>query len=129
MLISKPYINYNENLIRSIIHIRGPWVFCSIRSIFFTLVAGINLSILMNLITEVSLPEYPFKLDHNAPTLMMGSCFTENIGRLLERSLFPVSVNPFGVTYNPLSVKKGLEALTHKESYQAEELKQHNDLL
>ena len=82
----------------------------------------------MKLITEVALPEYPFKLDHQMPVLLMGSCFTENIGRQLERFLFPVCINPFGVTYNPLSVKKNLEALIHKEAYTPEELNLHSDL-
>ena len=82
----------------------------------------------MKLLTEVSLPEYPFTLNHRAPVLMMGSCFTENIGRLMERYLFPVHINPLGVTYNPLSVKKGLEALLHKETYEARELEHYNDL-
>jgi hypothetical protein len=82
----------------------------------------------MKLITEVALPEFPFKLDHHSPILLMGSCFTENIGRQLERYLFPVSVNPFGVTYNPLSVKRGLEALMRKEEYTAEDLRLYNDL-
>jgi GSCFA family len=82
----------------------------------------------MKLLTEVSLPKYPFRLDHRSPVLMMGSCFTDNIGRLLERYLFPVSINPFGVTYNPLSVKKGLEALMNKEAYGIEDLDQFNNL-
>jgi hypothetical protein len=82
----------------------------------------------MKLLTEVSLPEYPFVLNHSSPVLMMGSCFTENIGRLMERYLFPVCINPFGVSYNPLSVKKGLEALMHKEAYGAKDLDQFNEL-
>jgi len=82
----------------------------------------------MKLITEVALPSYPFRLDHKSPTLMMGSCFTENIGRQLERYRFPVCINPFGVTYNPFSVKKGLEALIHKEAYVPEDLNLHKDL-
>ena len=82
----------------------------------------------MKLLTEVSLPEYPFALNHRSPVLMMGSCFTENIGRLMERYLFPVCINPFGVTYNPLSVKRGLEALMHKEAYGAEDLDQFDEL-
>jgi len=82
----------------------------------------------MRLITEVALPEYPFRLDHQKPILLMGSCFTENIGRQLERYRFPVCINPFGVTYNPLSVKKNLEALMHKEGYAEEDLNFHNDL-
>lgn len=82
----------------------------------------------MKLRTEVALPEYPFRLDHQTPVLLTGSCFTENMGRQLQRYLFPVCINPFGVTYNPLSVKKGLEALLHKEAYSAEDLIKHNDL-
>jgi len=82
----------------------------------------------MKLITEVELPGYPFRLDHRSPVLMMGSCFTENIGRQLERCLFPVCINPFGVIYNPLSVKKGLESLVRKEAYMPEELNLHNGL-
>jgi len=82
----------------------------------------------MKLITEVALPEYPFRLDHQAPVLMVGSCFTENIGKILERYRFPVCINPFGVTYNPLSVKKNLEALMHKETYGMEDLRQHDGL-
>lgn len=82
----------------------------------------------MKLLTEVSLPDYPFSLNYQSRVLMMGSCFTENIGRLMERYLFPVKINPFGVTYNPLSVKRGLEALMNKDSYGEEDLHKHEDL-
>jgi hypothetical protein len=82
----------------------------------------------MKLLTEVSIPEYPFRLDHHSPVLMMGSCFTENIGRLLERSRFPLSINPFGVTYNPVSVHRQLEALMDKKQYRDEDLDQHGGL-
>ncbi len=82
----------------------------------------------MQLITEVELPEYPFRIDHHTPSLFMGSCFTENIGRLMERWMFPLTVNPFGVTYNPASISRQLEALMQKEAYVAEELNHHNEL-
>jgi len=82
----------------------------------------------MKLLTEVSIPAYPFRIDHSTPLLMMGSCFTDQIGNLLKRNLFPVLVNPFGVTYNPLSVKKGLEALLHRDAYTRGDLEQFNDL-
>jgi hypothetical protein len=81
----------------------------------------------MKLFTEVEIPGYSFRLNHEDPILMMGSCFTENIGKKLERYLFPVTVNPFGVTYNPLSVRKGLHGLVHKQEYLKEELHQYND--
>lgn len=82
----------------------------------------------MKLLTEVQLPDYPFQIDHRTPVLMMGSCFTDNVGQLLEKYLFPVSINPFGVTYNPLSVLKGLEALVEKKEYVAEDLDHYKDL-
>ncbi|MEA3478163.1 MAG: GSCFA domain-containing protein [Bacteroidota bacterium] len=82
----------------------------------------------MKLITEVALPDYPFSLDHQMPVLLIGSCFTENMGQQLERYRFPVCINPFGVTYNPLSVQKNLEALMQKEAYSEQDLNLHNDL-
>lgn len=82
----------------------------------------------MKLITEVALPEYPFRLDHQTPALLMGSCFTENIGRQLERYRFPVSINPFGVSYNPFSIRKGLEVLISGKIYGSDDLIFHNDL-
>ena len=82
----------------------------------------------MKLITEVSLPEYPFSITHQQSLVMMGSCFTENVGQLLKQYLFPIHMNPFGITYNPLSLKKGLEALVTREAYKPEDLDQHQDL-
>ena len=82
----------------------------------------------MNLFTEVGLPKYPFRINHHLSTLFMGSCFTENIGSLLKRSMFPVNINPFGVTYNPASIGRQIEALLQKETYVDEELDQHNGL-
>lgn len=82
----------------------------------------------MKLFTTVDIPVYSFRLNHMDPILMMGSCFTENIGKNLERYLFPVTINPFGVTYNPLSVRKGLHGLVYKQQYLKKDLDQHNDL-
>jgi hypothetical protein len=83
---------------------------------------------IMKFRTEVELPSYSFRLDHLTPSLFMGSCFTENVGRRLERWLFPVCINPFGTIYNPLSVLRGLEALTGKEVYTAGDLDRHEGL-
>ena len=82
----------------------------------------------MKLVTKVSLPEYPFRLDHHSNILMMGSCFTDHIGQQLKKYLFPVCINPFGVIYNPLSVKKGLLSLLNREAYTADDLQKHHEL-
>ncbi|MEQ9413621.1 MAG: GSCFA domain-containing protein [Cyclobacteriaceae bacterium] len=38
----------------------------------------------------------------------IGSCFADNLGQLLQQHKFEVSVNPFGTTYNPISIHKAL---------------------
>lgn len=44
-------------------------------------------------------------VSHAAPVLLVGSCFSDNIGTELRADLFDAVVNPFGPLYNPLSVE------------------------
>ncbi len=67
-------------------------------------------------------------ISHESQVLMLGSCFTDNVGEFMEHYLFNVRVNPFGVIYNPLSVKRALEALLHKDQYSEDDLDQYNEL-
>lgn len=50
----------------------------------------------------------PF-ISHRNPVVMMGSCFTESIGQRLRNAMFDVTTNPWGVMYNPESIRKQLE--------------------
>lgn len=59
---------------------------------------------------------------------MMGSCFTDHVGDKLREYLFDVVVNPFGVTYNPMSVKKGISRLLSKKKYIEDDLHFYNEL-
>ena len=43
--------------------------------------------------------------------LMLGSCFSDNIGRQLADLGFDVCVNPFGTLYNPVSIFQSMEML------------------
>ena len=61
--------------------------------------------------TVFSSPPADFKLNHTQQMLMMGSCFTEHIGRYLQTRKFQVLCNPFGIVYNPYSMAHALEAL------------------
>jgi len=78
--------------------------------------------------TEIHIKKSEHRLSYRKPLLMMGSCFTENMGSYLSNYLFKCTVNPFGVTYNPFSLKKGIEALLYKEEYLPEDLQFRREL-
>ena len=47
--------------------------------------------------------------NHNDSFLLVGSCFSENIGKKLRRFKFDVLSNPMGIGYNPISIHKLLK--------------------
>jgi hypothetical protein len=60
--------------------------------------------------TTVSIQPSSFRISHHTKFLTVGSCFANVIGRKLEESKIPVTINPFGVIFNPISIFKSLEA-------------------
>jgi hypothetical protein len=65
----------------------------------------ISLNIItMQLSTPVTLPEPPQVLDLGTRFLSLGSCFADRVGHKLEDALFPTTVNPTGIHYNPVSL-------------------------
>lgn len=58
---------------------------------------------------EIKRPQWDLSLADK--TLLLGSCFASNIGVRLQENTFPCVVNPFGVLYNPESIRLGLQAL------------------
>ncbi|MBD5361827.1 MAG: GSCFA domain-containing protein [Bacteroides sp.] len=58
-----------------------------------------------------------------APSLLMlGSCFTTEVGQLLAADGLDVCINPTGNVYNPLSAAKTLVNLARGRRYDADEL-------
>jgi hypothetical protein len=60
--------------------------------------------------------------------MLMGSCFTENIGAKLHRHLFEVKENPHGILFNPISVIGALQDYMEHKQYSAKDLFELNDL-
>ena len=50
-------------------------------------------------------------LHHSDRVVMMGSCFSDNIGAKMRHAMMQVTVNPFGTLYNPLSIASGISRL------------------
>ena len=53
--------------------------------------------------------------------MILGSCFSDNIGKQLKDFGFDVCVNPFGTLYNPVSIVRSVELLAGFRSFDADE--------
>lgn len=72
--------------------------------------------------TQVQVPRSNIRMNYSGHTLAMGSCFTENIGGLLQFFKFPIDINPFGIVYNPLSIHQQLCMLLSDKLITADDL-------
>lgn len=72
--------------------------------------------------TEIDIRLSAYKIDHTAPTVLMGSCFTDEVGSRLAADGFEVLYNPFGPLYNPLSLANCLDRALEQRTYTAADL-------
>ena len=54
--------------------------------------------------TKIEIGKADFEVEPCEKVLLVGSCFADGIGRRFKENGFPVTVNPYGVMYNPVSV-------------------------
>lgn len=66
----------------------------------------------MDFRTPIKIEQAPFRIEPGQRILCVGSCFASNIGKRFEDALFPTTVNPYGVMYNPASILHTIERLT-----------------
>lgn len=59
--------------------------------------------------TEVSPGKAPFQLSHSHAIMTIGSCFADTIGFQLQHYKFNTLSNPFGTTFNPISIHQLLQ--------------------
>jgi hypothetical protein len=72
--------------------------------------------------TIVQVPVSEKKVFYNVKVMFIGSCFSEYMGNNLSEARFKVDNNPFGIVYNPLSVKRGLDRLIDPVEYTFDDL-------
>lgn len=71
---------------------------------------------------------YQGLVSHEHPVVMLGSCFTDNIGGCLLGGGFPACVNPCGTLYNPASIASALLDILYERPYTRDDLFQHEGL-
>ena len=68
------------------------------------------------------------KINYGERLLLMGSCFTENIGLKLQAHLFETLENSHGILFNPVSVQNALMDIISNKKYTELELFFLNDV-
>ena len=75
---------------------------------------------------EIKSPEK--KITYSDKIFLIGSCFTEHIGRRLEELKFSIIQNPNGILFDPLSVSKSLISYVELRKYNQSDLFYLNEL-
>lgn len=75
----------------------------------------------MKLQTEITPQGAKRTIDYHSRVLLVGSCFSDSIANKIEEHLFNVFSNPFGISYNPVSINKQLERAIDQREFKKEE--------
>ncbi len=82
----------------------------------------------MKLQTEILLKPEENQLDYSSKILLLGSCFSENIGGKFDYYKFQNLQNPFGVIFNPLSIERLIVRTIENVAFSEEDIFQHNEI-
>jgi hypothetical protein len=85
-------------------------------------------TVFMQFRTTLSMPKLSSDISYETPVMMLGSCFTENIGAKLQALKLPVQANPFGITYNPISIADSINYLMTDTIFLEKNIFQQGDL-
>lgn len=61
-------------------------------------------------------------LHHSDRVMLLGSCFSDNIGAKMTAALFNATINPMGTLYNPMSIAHGIHRLIDARPVAGQEL-------
>lgn len=76
----------------------------------------------MNLQTKIPLTRAANQIDYTSQSLLLGSCFSENIGEKLTYFKFQSNQNPFGILFHPLAIEKLILKASKKETYSVDDI-------
>lgn len=82
----------------------------------------------MKLQTQIPLqPQEHNQVDYKSKIVLLGSCFSENIGDKFRYNKFQSLVNPFGILFHPLAIENLITRSINKAYYTEEDLYFHNE--
>lgn len=82
----------------------------------------------MNFQTNIPLQKQQLnQITYDSKVLLLGSCFSENIGNRFEYFKFQKLHNPFGILFHPLAIETLITNAINKKEYTQDELFFHNE--
>ena len=67
-------------------------------------------------------------VEYHKSIVMLGSCFTDNVGQRLQNAMFDCNSNPCGTLYNPASIASTLLDILYERPYNENDLIEYNGL-
>jgi hypothetical protein len=82
----------------------------------------------MKLQTKIPLQPQKFnQIDYNSKLLLLGSCFSENIGNKFDYFKFQNTINPFGILFHPLAIETLITNAINEKEYTDDDIFFHNE--
>ena len=78
--------------------------------------------------SEFTPKPFPVKIKITERILLVGSCFTEQIGKKLAANKFKILENPNGILFNPVSIAKAIKSYTKENIFSENDLFYYNEL-
>lgn len=76
----------------------------------------------MKLQTQIPLKKVENQIDYNSQVVVLGSCFSDNIGDKLAYHKFRILQNPFGILFHPLAIENLISRAIQQKNYTEEEV-------
>ena len=67
-------------------------------------------------------------IDYQSNVLLLGSCFSENIGNQLNYFKFQSTQNPFGILFHPKAIENLITNTSNKKVYSSDDLIYQNEI-
>lgn len=82
----------------------------------------------MQFSTPIKIESSLNKIDYHSKVLLLGSCFSENIGNRFQYYKFQTEINPFGIVFNAVSLEKLIHRIVTKTYFTEKDIFFHNEL-
>ena len=67
--------------------------------------------------TAIPAPQYPFQINETDTVMLVGSCFSDNMGHYFDTHRFETCSNPFGVLFNPISIDRAVRFMLQPDLF------------